>query len=187
MLEILCSGRVEANNLNKLLAACQSLLVPEEALLLAEQLPMYAVSVRERQDMLRFATYSPEIDVTAYGSGRIFQESFELRWEKQDDPFRVIYLGSGTEDMKSVLDEYKLRRSDEFSRLIENKKLEYREKKFYLFGEQVEVDERGEGTEIVRLKAFIEARIPRPLYYPVQGSHLRVQLVVREYVHRETG
>ncbi|GAC1461904.1 MAG: hypothetical protein NVS4B12_08760 [Ktedonobacteraceae bacterium] len=187
MLEVLYSGQVEANDLNKLLAACLLLLVPQEALVLAEQLPTYAVSVRERQDMLLFSTYSPEIDVTAYGSGRVFQRSFELRWERRDDIFQVVYLGPGTEHMKSGLDEYKLRRSYEFSHLIEDKKLEYREKKMYLFGEQVEMSEQGEGTEIVHQKAFVEARIPRPLYYPVHNSHPHVQLVVREYVHCKTG
>lgn len=186
MIEILCSGQVDAHDLPQLLTTCQaSQMGEEETFLLAEQLPTHVVSARERRNMLRFEIYKPEIDVATYTSGRLFQKSFELRWERLDARFRVVYLGS--EQNKAGLHDYKLKEDATFSHLVDDRKLEYKEKKYYLFGEQVEENRQKEDAETTRGKSFVELRIPRPLYYPVQGFHRHVQLVVREYMYKETG
>ena len=155
----------------------------DETLLLAEQLPTHVVNARERSNMLRFEIYRPEIDIAPYTSGRLFQNSFELRWERLDTLFRVVYLGS--ERNKGVLYDYKLKEDTTFFHLIDEEKLEYREKRYYLFGEQMEENRQEEDAE--RGKSFVEPRIPRFLYYPVQGSSRHVQLVIREYIYKETG
>lgn len=186
MTEILCSGQVEAHDLLQLLTTCQaSRMVEEETFLLAEQLPTHVVSAHERRNMLRFEIYRPEIDVAAYTSGRLFQKSFELRWERRDARFCVVYLGS--EQNKAGLHDYKLKEDATFLRLVDDGKLEYREKKYYLFGEQVEENRQRDDAETIRGKSFVELRIPRPLYYPVRGFHRHAQLVVREYIYKETG
>ncbi len=182
MTEILCRGQVDALNLFQLLAACQE---PEESLLLTEQLPTHFVNAQERRNMLRFEIYGPEVDVAAYTSGRLFQNDFELHWEQQNSLFQVVYLGS--EQNKARLYDFNLKEDTTFRDRLESEKLEYREKKYYLFGEQMDEDEQREHTEPVHGKSFVELRIPRLLYYPVQSSSRYVQLVVREYIDKETG
>ena len=185
MTEILCRGQVDALNLFQLLAACQELQEPEESLLLTEQLPTHFVNAQERRNMLRFEIYGTEVDVAAYTSGRLFQSDFELHWEQQNSLFQVVYLGS--EQNKSRLYDFNLKEDVTFRNRLESEKLEYREKKYYLFGEQMDEDEQREHTETVHGKSFVELRIPRLLYYPVQSSSRYVQLVVREYIDKETG
>ncbi len=181
MVEVLYSGRVDGVKLSQLLTVCQQAEISEEALLLAEQVPTHVVSARERQNLLRFETYRAGIDIVAYTSGRVFQKNFELRWERQGDLFRVVYLGA--EHIKDILQRYDLKENEKFWRLLEDKKLERKEKSYYLFGERLEGSEQRERAGI----EFAELRIPRVLYYPVQGSPQRVQLVVYEYVCLETG
>lgn len=185
MTEILYSGQVDALHLLQLLAACQASQTGERALLLAEQLPTHVVNAQERRNMLRFESYRPEIDIAVYTSGRLFQNSFELRWEKLDTLLQVVYLGS--EHNKAVMHDFKLKEDTTFLHLLDTEKLGYREKKYYLFGEQMEGDEQKGGGETTHGKSFAELRIPRPLYYPVRGSSRYVQLVVREYICKETG
>ncbi len=185
MTEILCRGQVDALNLFQLLAACQESQEPEESLLLTEQLPTHFVNAQERRNMLRFEIYGPEVDVAAYTSGRLFQNDFELHWEQQNSLFQVVYLGS--EQNKARLYDFNLKEDTTFRDRLESEKLEYREKKYYLFGEQMDEDEQREHTESVHGKSFVELRIPRLLYYPVQSFSRYVQLVVREYIDKETG
>ncbi len=185
MTEVLCSGQVDALDLVQLLNKCQESRMSEETLLLAEQLPAHVVNVQERWNMLRFETYSPKIDVAAYTSGRLFQGSFELRWERQGTLFQAVYLGS--DHNKAVLYDYKLREDTIFLCRVKDENLTYRERKYYLFGEQLEENKEREDAETTRGKSFGELRIPRLLYYPVQGSPRYVQLIVREYIYKETG
>ncbi len=185
MTEILCRGQVDALNLFHLLAACQGAQMPEDSLLLTEQLPTHFVNAQERRNMLRFEIYGPEVDVAEYTSGRLFQNDFELRWEKQDALFQVIYLGS--EQKKARLYDFGLKEDTTFRDQVESQKLEHREKKYYLFGEQMDEDEQREHTETIHGKSFVELRIPRLLRYPVRHSSRYVQLVVREYIDKETG
>jgi len=182
MAEVLYSGQVDEVGLSQLFAACQQLQPPEEMLLLIEQLPDHVVSARERQSLLRFEIYRPGIDILSSTSGRVFQQDFELRWEKLEDGlFQLIYLG--TDQNKNLLQG--LKENEAFHALLEEQKLEYREKSYCLFGEQ----EKGwpESTKTGDRKFFVEAGIPRILSYPVHDSPWRVQLIVREYVCRETG
>jgi CRISPR-associated protein (TIGR03984 family) len=184
MAEVLYSGRVNVAKLPQLLAACQQ--VAEETLLLVEQIPTHVVSARERQSLLLFETYRPEIDVLSYTSGRLFQESFELRWEKLGgDLFKVVYLGATLNT--DVVQNYVLHENKQFSQLVEEKKLEYREKRYYLFGERLEEDGQLGRAGTAYGKQYTELGIPRILYYPVQNSSQRLQLVVREYICQETG
>jgi CRISPR-associated protein (TIGR03984 family) len=185
MTEILCRGQVDALNLFQLLAACQESQEPEESLLLTEQLPTHFVNAQERRNMLRFEIYGPDVDIATYTSGRLFQNDFELHWEQQNSLFQVVYLGS--EQNKARLNDFNLKEDTTFRDRLESEKLEYREKKYYLFGEQMDEDEQREYTEPVHGKSFVELRIPRLLYYPVHSSSRYVQLVVREYIDKETG
>lgn len=188
MTEILCRGQVNALNLFQLLAVCQESQMPEESLLLTEQLPTHFVNAQERRNMLRFEIYGPEVDVAAYTSGRLFQNDFELHWEKRDSLFQIVYLGS--EQNKARLYDFNLKEDITFRERLESEKLEYYEKKYYLFGEHMEEEEQnkqGEYNETVQGKSFVELRIPRLLYYPVKSPSRYVQLVVREYIDKETG
>ncbi len=186
MAEVMYSGQMGEVDLSQLFAAGQQFQPPGEALLLVEQMPRRVVSARERQDLLRFEIYRPEIDVLAYTSGRVFQQEYELRWEKLEDGLvQVVYLG--TELNKKMLQDYRLKENETFFSLLESQKLQYREKRYHLFGKKLEEKGWPESTKTGSGKIFIEAGIPRILSYPVHDSPQRVQLIVREYVCQETG
>ena len=89
MEEMLCSGLVD--DLNSLILKCQ---FPSDALFMAENLPQHVVvGAKARRDLLRFAKFDAKIPFATYTSGRIFHRDFELRWEKNNGKFKVVYLG----------------------------------------------------------------------------------------------
>src|SRR5260221_13270951 len=91
--EILCSGTTR--DIVGLVEQCN---FPEEAFLLVERLPQQVVNdKRERENLLRFARMGDGIDFASYTSGRIFNQHFELRWEKEEETTRVVYLGEERE------------------------------------------------------------------------------------------
>jgi hypothetical protein len=169
--EILCSDLVD--DLDSLIHKCQ---FPSDALFLAESLPQHVVvGAKARRDLLRFAQFDVKIPFATYSSGRIFHRDFELRWEKNNGKFKVVYLG-----IERELPE--LEKSG-----LQLKKLEPL-KYYVLFGKRLSEKE----LELIGIPvnerdfAFAELRIPRLLHYPVkEDNRKRVRLAVREYVEEK--
>jgi len=185
MAEKLYTGKVALDTFPKLLASCH---FPADALVLAEQFPEYVIDdVSKPQDLLRFTYFEPDkpeqiIALAGYTSGRIFQMDGELRWEKQGDSMRIVYLGS--EKYVPVLQEYGLRENAELDKLAPQEEVKY----YYLFGERLKSEDLRKMGGIARPGDFAQVRIPHLLRYPVRpdsGSYVR--LVVREYVDTTTG
>lgn len=175
MTEMLCTSPVD--DITTLIKECQ---FPPEALFLAERLPQQViVDAKERRDLLRFTYFATNIPFVSYTSGRIFQQDYELRWEKNNGKTQVVYLGverhlPGKWEMHT-LDELQLKQREQ-------------PKYYYLFGERLRQEQLEQIGKPAVKGDFAELRIPRLLRYPVQlNARRRVRLAVCEYVRETTG
>src|SRR6266852_2937085 len=180
MAEILYTGLVAAEEVQQVVAHCH---FTQDALFLAEQIATHFITKpQERLDLLRFTYFKSSPSCIEYTSGRIFQEDRELRWEKQEDKWRVVYLGQAENDAE--LQEYKLRKNEEFSSLTKRTELKY----YYLFGERLRPDDLKKLGKVAQPGDFAVVRIPRILRYPVRQNNRRyVRLAVCEYLEAATG
>jgi hypothetical protein len=149
--------------------------IPEDAYFLGEQLPQHVVgTLEERQNLLLFVPYSANLPFGAYTSGRVFHRDFELRWEKEEDKLRVVYLGTHEHCPASLT----------FVQEVSMQATKF----YYLFGERLRPDDLQKIGKPVREGDFSEVRIPRLLRYPpVKSSSRRVQLAVCESIEERTG
>lgn len=167
MTEMLCVGPVE--DIDTLIAECQ---FPPEAMFLTEKFPQHVVKREERQNLLRFRRLDATKQFAEYAAGRIFNQDFELRWEKTGNGVQAIYVGA-----ERKLSELKV---------MHDLNLEtYQTRYYYLFGQRLEPEELEQIGAPAQPGDFAELRIPRLLRYPVSGR--RVQLAVREYIEETTG
>lgn len=164
-------------DINALIVACE---FKEEAYVLVEELPQYVIENKERQRLLRFARLGEIADLAGFTSGRVFDQQAELRWEKNaDGRYRVVYLGAKHEIRGLKKDEKDQQELDSLERARE---LRY----YYLFGEYLDADKlKNMGIEPEE-GYYAEVRIPRLLRYPAPAGARRVQLVVREYLDKDT-
>lgn len=175
--EILCTGPVR--DVAALIRAGD---FPQDAYFLAERLPQQViVDPQQRQDLLRFARLrdiSDDNDIARYTSGRVFDQDFELRWEKDaDGSYKVVYLGNERSIPGLKKDEEELKKLDRSKE----------PKHYYLFGEYLN-KEKLESMGIEPEEGYYaEVRIPRLLRYPAPKGARRVQLTVYEYIDKETG
>jgi hypothetical protein len=208
--EILSTGSV--TNLAGLIEKCN---FPQDAFLLAEQLPSNIIKQEQRQDLLlfvRLGTLENLEKTQDYTSGRIFSEAFELRWEKESrGDYQVVYFGPDRE-ISGLTRRYELRKekeSNEHYQVIyfgpeheisgldgdeqEPKNIERYKvdtKQYYLFGEHLEATQLQDmkiGPADEGNSYYATVRIPRLLSYPISSGARRVQLVVREYLDETTG
>ena len=107
MSEILYTGTLSGSDLTQLISDCN---FQRDALFLGEQLPTHIVDEAEQQNLLLFDWYSSAIEFTRYNSGRIFYQGAELRWERNADQFRIVYLGSA--QPTAILEHYKCKAHD---------------------------------------------------------------------------
>ncbi len=177
MTEIVYTGLVTAEEMGQVVAHCH---FSQEARFLAEQLPTHIVNNRqERLDLLQFIYFNSDLSCAEYTSGRIFQEDREMRWEKQGEKIRVVYLGSAKHEAE--LHDDPLRPNDMLSALT--KKTTY----YYLFGERLRKDELDKMGKAVQKGDFAVVRIPRILRYLVDNDDKRyARLKVCEYLEPET-
>jgi hypothetical protein len=174
-----------ANDIKALVDACE---FPQDAFVLVERLPSSLVADmrEERQDLLRFARLGDGIDMARYATGRIFSQDFELRWEKEGERYKVVYLGT-PEYFDAARQHADLHPdSDTLSKLRPSQK----PRRYYLFGEYLDegrLSEMGIAPE-PGTACYAEVRIPRLLRYPeLPEKPRRVQLAVREYNDEATG
>jgi hypothetical protein len=115
-----------------------------------------------------------EWNLNNYPSGRVFDDTGELKWQKQGALFRMVYIGAQPDKLPIPNRQEKLE-PPKFSQKVPDQNV-------YLWGEKVTKeklqDEMGfeEDEEI-----FVELQIPQYLKYPVNISEGRVKMVVREF------
>ncbi len=143
-----------------------------------ERVPDRWLTDEEQQKGLRLEKFTPEQDFNEWERGRIFCEIFELRWEKLDGAFQIVYVGAPKELPGFTL-------SDELD--LGDKRVE--ERSYMLWGNRVpniQMETVG-AEEREGQPAFLEFQMPRLLYYPVSDQAQRVRLRVREYVDPGNG
>lgn len=164
--EMLCTGATQ-----DVVALIKQCAFPADAFLLVEKLPRQVVRDEERQDLLRFARLGDGVDVAQYTSGRIFNKTFELRWEQEAGATKVVYLGEerelpGLQWQKATFEPIGT------------------PKHYYLYGQRLDARDLA-AMGIARGREdysyYAEVRIPRLLHYPFADQARRVQLVVGEY------
>lgn len=169
--EILLSGTLTETSLQELIGRETFL---HEGYFLGERLPQEVIDEPDkRRDLLYFERYehcNKAKPLIYYTSGRIFADSFELRWERDEATWRVVYLGM----------ERKVAPLQAPTNSILGAR---RTKYYYLFGQRLRQDQirgiPGDGD------FFAEARIPRLLHYPsgqVGADKEHMGLVVYEYL-----
>ncbi|GEM_PF-1004625 len=181
MAERLYTGFVAADEMPQLVAACR---FGPQALWLAEQIPQeILIDLQKGRDLLCFKHFKEELaeECANFSTGRIFQDDRELRWERQGERLRVIYLGPA--DDESLFADT-LRACDALATL--SSETVY----YYLFGEQLEPDDVKKLGKVARAGDFAVVRIPRILRYPLSQEELKgakyARLAVREYVEEAT-
>jgi hypothetical protein len=195
--EIVCTGQLTDAEFLVLLKACYDARMFSGALVLAEQFPRHVIKRREQQDLLFFSDASSPVPWNdaqvipwhTYLSGRIFTEQWELRWMRQPEGIRVVYLGSS--EHSGTLRDHKLN-------ICLNDKGEppipdgTQVKSYYLFGKRLSLTDADKIG--AKLGDFAEARIPRLLRYPAANYSKQdtdralkmpyMQLRVLEYIDK---
>jgi hypothetical protein len=147
-----------------------------ESYVLVERQPKTIVGERERQALLCFARLKDGIDIGSYTSGRVFNRHFELRWEQDtvtQGQISVVYLGGERELPSLMKSKWTVQPEDDD-----------KERKYYLFGERLDLDKQSKMGIEPQEGYYAETRVPRLLRYPpLKQEHQpqRLQLVAREY------
>jgi hypothetical protein len=177
--EMLRSGEVQ--NISTLITDRE---FPEKTRVLLEKLPEQVIPPSNRQNLLCMVEFDPtfelisKLDFDHATSGRIFHPDFELRWDRSNGKTQVVYLGNDEPKMLSLVNNHN-------SLLMQCSE---RKKYYYLFGERLSSDQVKRIGGPADDGDFAVLRIPRLLRYKTAppGAQ-RVWLVVREYVHPQTG
>jgi hypothetical protein len=182
MAEILYAGTVPLEEMAQIVAACS---FEQDAFFLAESIPTHVIQLEERRDLLRFAYVKEGIPYAAYSSGRIFQEDRELRWERQQDKLRVVYLGPSNTDAEVVFVEHRMKSKkadlEELAKSVPSRQ-------YALFGERIKADDLPYFGKTAQPGDFAVVRIPRVLQYPVPlNNEPAARLQVCEYRNKATG
>ena len=185
MEEILYTGSVD--DITTLLAAFK---FPSQTYALVESMPQHMV--KERQNLLRLVRLNALDNLAAltnFTSGRIFDEGFELHWDRTSGKARVVFLGAKTLYENTLLAIPELEQDKE---ALQN--LTAHPRYYYLFGQLLDADDRQRmGLPVVKGEEYYaEVRIPRLLRYPDLASDnakkaQRVQLAVSEFSDKDTG
>lgn len=183
MAEILYAGAIPLEEMSQIITACN---FEQDARFLAENIPTHVViTAEERRNLLCFTYVKEGIPYSAYSSGRIFQEDRELRWERQKDKLRVVFLGPPDINAESVFLEHKMKsKAEDLALLKKSDEPEY----YALFGERIKENELHHFGKTAKLGDFAVVRIPRVLRYPVDvNKEPAARLLVCEYRNKATG
>ncbi len=143
---------------------------PDASYMYLERVPATWLVEAERQDGLRLEKLAAA-PFQEWERGRVFCQAFELRWEKLDGAFQIVYVGPDT-----ALPGFTPAALD-----LSHAKLEPHA--YFMWGSRVPVDRLDEvGAQAQPgLELFIEFQTPRLLRYPVPSQAGRVKLQVVEY------
>lgn len=128
----------------------------------------------EREKGLRFELYKAGEPFDHWPHGRIFDDTAELKWEKEGNQFHVVYCGHL--NPPANLQQYA------------SEPATCHDSSYYLWGSRVkkeDLEEMGILTIKPDESVFAELRIPRLLRYPVSANAQRVKLKVREFYNAE--
>lgn len=162
--------------------AVNQLAWPSLSYMYLERVPASWLTKSEREHGIRLGKFDSDVNFTAWERGRIFCDSFELRWEKVDGGFHLVYAGSPAE-------------MTGFQPTAENLAVTAaggtRDTSYYLWGLRVkptDLDVVGV-TESEASAPFVESQVARVLYYPVSQSNQgqRIKLKVHEYIEPASG
>lgn len=124
------------------------------------------------------AFFDPDTEFREWERGRVFCADFELRWEKVEEKFQMVYVGNPIT-------------LDGFTQAIDLAQTQAESTTYYLWGRRVAKEDLGKigvAHEPESHGIFIQMRVPTHLYYPVQHEKTnRVKLKVCHYRHQETG
>ena len=151
---------------------------PDPSYMYLERVPTVWLSDDEIAAGLRLEHLDTTTPFHEWERGRIFCADSELRWEKVDGTFWMVYVGPEPAPPGFALaDELDLSHTTAQPR------------SYYLWGTHVSADKLEEiGTQArPESELFIEFRIPRLLYYPVSKHVKQVKLHVIEYLDPHTG
>jgi hypothetical protein len=150
-----------------------SLSWPEASYMVLERVPRRWLTEEEIANGLRLEALDPTVTWADWARGRLFCESFELRWERRDGAFDAVYVGEEAElsAFQSAADPD-----------LANTTREWRS--YQLWGNPLPDDayETAGAEKRAGQTAFVEFTVPRLLYYPVANTERRVRLRVCEYV-----
>lgn len=146
---------------------------PEVSYMYLERVPEAWLDDATRETGVRLEHLDLEENFEVWERGRLFCTAFELRWEKIEGIFHLVYVGEPV-----ALDDFKEE---------EALNLNYvNDRAYYLWGRRVETPaDLGVEAE-AGSRLFVELRIPRHLHYPVSEDTKRVQLQVSEYLDEDT-
>ena len=143
-----------------------------------ERVPDVWLNETERQNGLRLEKLDLSTPFGEWERGRIFCDTFELRWEKLDGAFQTIYVGADVAlPGFAPADELDLSATQPQTH------------SYLLWGKHLPDDQLhdiGE-SEQPNSQVFIELRVPRVLRYPVSDRSQRVEIKVCEYIDPTSG
>jgi hypothetical protein len=176
--ELLLARTIAADYFSELLKGYAT--PPDEPVFaLVEAYPQQRIQPEQRQDLLRFAIFTPSMDLNPYTSGRIFHREGELRWERYQDLVHVVY--TGYEEYRPAFQEEKKQPLNTTEKVLRD---------YFLFGKRLDKQELEHIGPAAQQGDFAEVRIPRLLRYPILPTLARaerLQLTTCEYIHPGTG
>lgn len=165
MTEVIYWARLE-----RLTEAVTALPITDETLMLLERVPVTWLEDEERINGLRLEPFDPTTDFNLWERGRIFNPTFELRWEQVDGSFQAIYCGQ-------EVNLPGFQPAEEVDLSVLSSKI----RSYFLWGTRVKEDD----LELIGLptstQVFVELQVPRLLRYPVSPQAKRIKLQVCEY------
>jgi len=140
----------------------------DETLMLLEQVPLTWLEDEARKDGLRLEPCETTTDFNGWQRGRIFNPAFELRWERTDGAFQIVYCGQQID-----LPDFHLADGIDLTNLVANS--------YFLWGAKVQEDDLALIGQPAGSQVFVELQVPRLLRYPVSAQARQVKLQVAEY------
>ncbi len=167
--EIVCAVKGDS-----IMAVIASMNIPDEALVLLEEMPQRVIGRTERAELLRFAYYKlaieePVMELERYTSGRLFCPAFELRWQRQGGKLRMVYTGEKQTAPAHNGNVLTVQKS--------------REGHYILFGKRHPYNAAPLEKEST---LFSDVRIPRLLSYPIEVQEVDKFVRLRTYEYLST-
>lgn len=166
-------------SLSDLTPTITNLAWPDPSYIYLERVPGSWLDDSQRKNGICLEKFDPTTSFTNWERGRVFCETFELRWEKQDAVFQTVYVGPPIALLGFTL----------ATELDLNGKQARQPRYYYLWGNRVPANQLADVGETKKpgSEVFIEFQVPRVLRYPVSTQANRVKLKVCEYFEPFSG
>ncbi len=153
---------------------------PDQTLMILERLLVRWLSEEEIKSGLRFETFKPDEPFSRWERGRIFHPEGELRWEKIDHRFWVVYVGS---DQVTLPETFKRDESLQLGQPVD--------RSYYLWGKRINKEALKTLNRPANAPIFAEFTVggilaEYPVDVPVDQSPKHLKLDVAEYIDPKT-